>query len=124
MYTKRRNGVALQVQVDGPGYTSESYGEVTTVDASAILDGNQVHVFAVNRSLDEAMTIHVDFADAAVTSLVDGELLTGPSADAFNDYDAPDRVKTTAFDAVKVVDSKAAFELPPLSVVAVTLELE
>ncbi len=123
MYTKRRNGVALQVEVDGPGYTSQSYGEVTTVDASAILDGNQVHVFAVNRSLDEPMTIQVDIADVAVASLVDGELLTGPSADAFNEYDAPDRVKATAFDAVDVTAGKATFELPPLSVAAVTLKL-
>ena len=96
MYTKRRNGVALQVQVDGPSYTSQSYGEVTTVDASAILGDGQLHVFAVNRDLEESMTVQVNLADVAIAGLVDGELLTGPSADAFNDYDAPDRVKAVS----------------------------
>ena len=123
MYTKRRDGVALQVQVDGPGYTSESYGEVTTIDASAILGDGQLHVFAVNRDLEESMTIQVDLADVAIAAFVNGELLTGPSADAFNDYDAPDRVKAVEFENVTVADGKATFELPPLAVAALTLGL-
>lgn len=123
MYTKRRDGVALQMMVDGPSYTSASYGETTYVDASAMQNGDQLHLFAVNRATDGAMTVEVDIADAAVKGQVNGELLTGPAPDAFNDYDAPDRVVAVSFDGVTVRDGKAIMELPPLSVAAVTLAL-
>ena len=123
MFSKRRDGVALQVTVDGPSYASQSYGEATYIDASAILDGAELHVFAVNRDLDQPMAIQIDVADVPIRGVVSGELLTGPSAHAFNDFENPDRVRTNPFDTVTIADGSAVFELPPLSAGAVTFEL-
>ena len=94
-----------------------------TAAASAIQSGDQLHVFAVNRATDGPMTVEVEIADAAIKGQVNGELLTGPAPDAFNDYDAPDRVVAVDFDGVTVRDGKAVLELPPLAVAAVTLSL-
>ena len=123
MYTKRREGNALHVVTDGPSYTSPSYGEATYIDSSAILNGDQLSVFAVNRATNENMTVEIDLADGAITGQLDGELLTGAAPDAANDYDAPDRVVAVGFDGVQVRDGKAIMELPPLSLVAVTLQV-
>ncbi|MEE4194384.1 MAG: alpha-L-arabinofuranosidase C-terminal domain-containing protein [Anaerolineae bacterium] len=123
MYTKRRDGVALTTTVDGPTYESENYGEVTLIDSSAILDGDTLHVFAINRSQTEPAQLTVDLADREIVSLIDAEILTGMDPKAHNTYDQPDNVVAQPFSDVKIVDGKAVVELPPLSVVAMSLRL-
>jgi alpha-N-arabinofuranosidase len=123
MYAKRRAGVALTTKVDGPVYASENYGEVTMLDTSAILDGDTLHVFAANRSQGESAPLTVDLADRAIASLVDAEILTGTDAKAHNTFEQPDIVTAQPFTDVRIVDGKAFVELPPLSVVAMSLLL-
>ena len=62
MFSKRKNGVSLQMAVEGPTYVAETHGEARYVDASAILDKN----------LSEVVTsLGLDFRLAtAYTSLV------------------------------------------------------
>jgi alpha-N-arabinofuranosidase len=109
--------------VNGPGYEGKTWGHVTYLDTSAILNGDTLHVFATNRSLAESAPVHIKLADRAIASLASGELLTGPNAQAANSYEQPNLIKSQPFGAVKVAQGVATLELPPLSVAALTFQL-
>jgi len=123
MYARRRDGISLQVALNGPEYHSPTYGPTHVVDSSAILNGDRLHVFATNRSLTESARVEVQLADGQLKALESGELLTGPAADAANTFDQPERVCPAAFTSVEFVDGQAVFELPPLSLAALTFHL-
>ncbi len=125
MFAKRRDGVALRALVQGPEYEGKSNGRVPYLDVSAILGAvaGEVHVFASNRSMDSAAPVQVSLADRSIAGLVSAELLTGPNAQAANSYEQPDVVCARPFADVRIADGKASFELPPLSVAALTLRL-
>ncbi|MEM7333856.1 MAG: alpha-L-arabinofuranosidase C-terminal domain-containing protein [Chloroflexota bacterium] len=121
MMSKRRSGVSLQLQIDGPSYESTTNGTVHDIDASAILDGQQLHLFATNRDMQAEAELVVSIADMRLASLKDGELLTGPDAKAANSLENPSVVVSRSFDSVMCQDGKAVMTLPPLSFAAVTL---
>jgi len=124
MYTRRRDGVSLRLSLDGPTYTTQSYGAAPYVDASAILSGQDLHVFTTNRDTAESMELNVQLADRPIGSLVDAEILTGPDAKAANSFEDPDRVNPRAFDDVTIRNGRATYELPPLSMAALTFRTE
>ena len=67
--------MSLQLQVDGPSYESATNGTVHDIDASAILDEQQLHLFATNRDQHEEAEVVVSIADLMISGLQDGELL-------------------------------------------------
>ena len=121
MFSKRRDGVALQPIVSGPTYEGKNHGTVQTIDTSAILGEGQLHLFLTNRSMDESATVTVHVADRSLMSLVSAELLTGPDAKSANTFEQPDLVKTVPYTDAQIADGQATLVLPPLSVVAATL---
>ena len=123
MYATRRSGVALRVGQSGPSYAARTHGTVPTLDASAILGEGLLHVFAVNRSTSEAAPLRVEWLGAPVAGLADAELLTGPDAKAANSFEHPDVVVARPFDAVDRRDGAVQLELPPLSLVALSLRV-
>jgi alpha-N-arabinofuranosidase len=126
MFSRRREGVALLPAVDGPSYEGKINGRVHYIDTSAILDDDRVHVFATNRSLDEPTDVHIQVADRAIAGLEQAELLTGPNAKAANSFEQPEVIRSRPFDAkvsVEIAAGVFSVELPPLSVVAMTLRL-
>jgi alpha-N-arabinofuranosidase len=121
MYSRRRKGIALQVVTEGPDYFSPSYGTTYRVDGSAILNGRKLHVFATNRSVTDTATVDVHLTDGQIQSLESGELLTGPAAEAANTFEQPNLIQPRPFREVKFNNGVAIFDLPPLSLVALTL---
>jgi alpha-L-arabinofuranosidase len=81
-------------------------------------------VFASNRSQDEEMDLSIEVADRSIASPQSAELLTGPDAKAANSFEAPDVVRSERFEGFEVRGGKAHLSLPPLSILAATLELE
>ncbi len=123
MMAKRRTGVSLVMDVAGPGYESPSYGQVNLIDASAIHDRDRLHLFLTNRSLDRSHVVGIEIADREISGLVDGEMLTGPDAKAVNSFEQPDLIRPQSFDDLRLAGGAAEVELPPLSVLALTLQL-
>ena len=123
MFSRRRQGVALRPAVRGPGYRGREHGPAGYVDASAILAGDRLQVFAVNRSLSEAAPVRVVLADRPVAAAESAELLAGPDAKAANSYERPELVRSRPFADTEVAGGQASFELPPLSVAATTWRL-
>jgi alpha-L-arabinofuranosidase len=120
MYSTRRDGTALQAKVIGPGYESPSYGYANTIDTSAILGENQLHVFVTNRSLSETAPVTIAAGGLTLTGVSSAELVMGPGPKALNTFEQPGTVRAQPFKAVEVHDGKAQVSLPPLSVAAVT----
>jgi alpha-N-arabinofuranosidase len=120
MYTKRREGIALQPVVQGPGYESPSYGFVHNIDASAIFGKGVLHVFLVNRSMDESATTQIVPAGIHLKSIQSAELVTGPSATACNTFEKPNTICSQKFSKIKLEDGNASVQLPPLSIVAIS----
>jgi alpha-N-arabinofuranosidase len=124
MVSKRRDGESLRVDVDGPGYAVESLGEVTDIEATAILGGKQLHVFLTNRSLEREQDVTVDLADAAIAAVESAEIVTGKDPKAANSYEKPDEIVSQPFDGASVQNGRLACKLPPLSFTAMTASLE
>jgi alpha-N-arabinofuranosidase len=122
MYSRRRDGVALQPVVKGPGYESRSYGYVNIIDTSAILGAGILHVFLVNRSLGEAAPVVIDFTRERLEGVESAELITGPDAKAHNTYEQPNVIHGQPLQTVQVQHGHAAVELPPLAVAALTFK--
>jgi len=122
LYTQRRDGVALQLIVRGPGYDSPSYGYVHTVDTSAILGKDLLHTFLVNRSVDETARVQIVPAGISLKSVHSAELVTGPSADASNTFEKPNTICNQTFSDIKWEDGNAVVQLPPLSIAAISFE--
>ena len=117
------NPLTIRRIVKNPTYTGKTYGEVTTIDTSAILDGDTLQVFATNRSLTEAAEFEIVLVDRAIAGFSSGEVLTGPDPKAANSYEEPNLVTTSPLHSVEVRDGVVTVTLPPLSVAAMTLNL-
>ena len=87
------------------------------------MGGNQLHVFATNRSLEKAASVRVKLADRPIVALNSAELLTGPGAKAANSFERPDLVASQPFTDVKITQGEATLGLPSLSVAAMTFSL-
>jgi alpha-N-arabinofuranosidase len=107
----------------------KTYGRVNVIDASAILgvgaeaDVGTLHVFAVNRSLDEAAPLSIELADGEIEALEGADVLYGSDPTAVNTFERPDRVRPQTLEGLRIVDGKAQVELPPLSVAAMTFSI-
>jgi alpha-N-arabinofuranosidase len=123
MYANRREGVALQPVVEGPGYESPSYGYASYIDTSAILGDGLLHVFLVNRSLDQAARVELEFACSQLLGLESAEMVTGTQPQDRNTYEQPDRVVSQPFGQVTFGNGSAFVEMPPLSIVAATFKV-
>jgi alpha-N-arabinofuranosidase len=124
MFSKRRSGVSLRCSVEGPGYEGKTNGFVPYVDSSAILDEGSLHVFLTNRSLDEAAEVRIALTGREFLSSENAEMLTGPGPKSANSFEDKNVVVAKSFEAVDVLDSQAHCKLPPLSFVAITLNLK
>ena len=121
MVSTRKGGIALRGAVDGPGYQSERYGAVDYLDHAAVLDGDRLHAFAVNRHVDEPMRLTVECADRVIGAMFDSEVLHA-DLKAENTFAAPDAVTAQPFDGWHL-DGVATADLPPHSFVATTFRV-
>jgi alpha-N-arabinofuranosidase len=121
MYSQRRDGVSLQPVVQGPGYESPSYGYVNDIDTSAILGDEKLHVFLVNRNLKESRIVEVHHPGGQLTGVDSAEIVTGSDPNDRNTFEQPTLITNQPLQPVSVKEGIAHFEIPPLSVVAVSL---
>lgn len=125
MYAQRREGTAIRTFVDGPGYKSDSYGQVSYLDASMIQNNHKLHVFVTNRSTDTALPLHIVLEGQLIKGLVSSEILTGgEDPKAANSLGQPKLVAMQSYEEITIVGGRAHCVLPPLSFAAMTFELE
>ena len=121
MYKVHHDATRLPVRLASPDYE---------------FDGKKIPALSVSASRDKQGVVHVSIVNAHATapvkldctlkgvaaSKVAGRILTADKLDAHNTFDNPNAVKPTTFDGAKIDGDKLAAEIPPHSVVMLTLE--
>lgn len=124
MFSRRRNGIAIQPVVIGPAYDSPSYGRVSYIDTSAILGEGVLHTFLVNRNQSEAAGVEIDHASKKIDSILSAEVVYGSNPKDSNTYENPYKViNRPLLHKGVIMDGKAIVYLPPLSFAAVTFKV-
>jgi alpha-L-arabinofuranosidase len=123
MYAKRREGVSLGIQQEGPTYAGRTNGTAALIDASAILDGDRLSVFLVNRHPSKQAPVVIEPSDCRITAVQESDILTGPGPKAANSFEQPRVVCVQPFDGFVLRGGRASAKLPPLSVTATTFTI-
>jgi alpha-N-arabinofuranosidase len=123
MISQRKSGTSLRLLQEGPIHTSSSYGECPELDCAAILnpDSKQLHVFAMNRNVNQSAELEISLAGAALAPQR-AEILHADSLKTANGFDAPGQVVSRAYDEWQGGELATA-ELPPHSFLATTFSL-
>jgi alpha-N-arabinofuranosidase len=126
LFSEKKEGVALQISVDGPSYATQRYADVGLLDCSAILNrrDRELSLFCVNRSPNEALDLEADLTDLGVTSLIDGQIIHHADLKAANSFEHPDRVVPERFDDLSVDSGVAIGQLPPAAFVRLVFRLK
>jgi alpha-L-arabinofuranosidase len=120
MYQVHQDAMSLPVDVK-TDFSTLGSDSLPTVSASASRDAQgRVHVSLVNLDPKTAATVDAHIDGPALTS-VSGRILTAPAMDAHNTFEAPNRVQPAAFTGATLRDASLTVQLPPRSVVVLTL---
>lgn len=123
MFANRRGGNALQMDVQGPTVKSKTHPEAKQIDASALLDDGTMHAFLVNRSTTEEADVRLDLSGCRITSLKNGEIVTGSDPKAVNEFGKKEVVTSLPYSEVCYEGGAAIVKLPPMSFFAGTFEV-
>jgi alpha-N-arabinofuranosidase len=92
--SKFGRGTALTVSSAGPTYDCEVAQDVPYLDLSAVLheDGRSIALFAINRSLDEAMDLDIDLQGFKDVRIVQHHTMAGDDLKARNSVEDQNRI--------------------------------
>jgi alpha-N-arabinofuranosidase len=123
MYQVHHDATRLPLQLLSPEYQSGRRGQsmpAVSMSASRNKQG-VVHVSLVNAHASEAVNVSCELAGIDADD-VSGRILTAEEVDAHNTFDEPERVKPAEFGGAEIDGGALEVELPPRSVVVLTLE--
>ncbi|MGN6354740.1 MAG: alpha-L-arabinofuranosidase C-terminal domain-containing protein [Parafilimonas sp.] len=121
LYKYHQDATLLPVNFFSPDY---KYGKesIPAVNASASKDSNGViHITLVNIDPNNKITVNASLNGAAFKT-TEGQVLTSASFSDVNTFDNPNKVKLAAFSDFKKIGNDLSINLPPMSVVLVTLK--
>jgi alpha-N-arabinofuranosidase len=120
MYQVHHDATYLPVDVQTDNATLGG-AVLPVVNASASRDAQgRVHLSLVNLDPKAAASVEARIEGHKATS-ISGRILTAPAMDTHNTFDAPNRVQPAAFSGATLQDSNLKVQLPPRSVVVLTL---
>jgi alpha-N-arabinofuranosidase len=112
---------ALDVHWSGDTFSAADFDGLRTLDVSATLQGKQVAVYVVNRSL-EASEVTLELQSGAFKGAGKAYTVNGPDIKAANTFDTPDNVGTTE-TSVQAEGQRFTATLEPHTFTAFTFEL-
>ena len=109
-------GTVLRPHLESPTYSCEAFSDVPFVESIAVLneDKEDLVIFAVNRSLDEAIEFDIDIQGFSVTGVPSFTELSGHDPKAVNTK-SNGNVKPKENSSVRVEGNILSAELAPLS---------
>jgi alpha-L-arabinofuranosidase len=113
---RHAQGDVLRTTVSSPTTPTPAHGDVSTLDAAVTLDraSGTVTVFAVNRSVADAVDLEVDLRTFGSPEVAEAVVLGGSDLDAVNSAAEPDRVTPQPLQT-RVEDGVLRASLPPAS---------
>jgi alpha-N-arabinofuranosidase len=119
-------GIVLNPVIKSEKYDSKDFTDVPYLDAAVILseDGNELTIFAVNRSMDDSMQVDCELRCFPGFVLKEALTLANDDKKAVNDKSNPDRVVPVKLEQIEHKDSKITVRLPKMSWNVIRLGLD
>jgi alpha-N-arabinofuranosidase len=110
-------GNVLSLLVESPAYDVSELGHVPYLDAAGTMNpqDGKVSVFVLNRDLNKARTIEINWQDKSPSQVLTSTTLTGNDLKAFNSFDTPKKVAPQNLDKPSTSSGRTKFEVPPRS---------
>ncbi|GAA0647920.1 alpha-N-arabinofuranosidase [Kutzneria viridogrisea] len=108
-------GTVLRVEPTSPRYDTARFGEVPLLSAVATQDGEEVTVFAVNRSTTESLGLTANLRAVPGHEVVEHLALAEADHRLTNTVAEPDRVRPRVLAGASVTGDVLTAELPALS---------
>ncbi len=110
-------GRALNLNIESPVYHDNEFDAVPYIDGVATVDDENatLTIFAVNRSLEEAITLEGDARDYADYVVLEHIVLTAEDIMSGNTADHPDNVVPQSIGQASLTDGKLSAILPRTS---------
>jgi alpha-N-arabinofuranosidase len=121
MYKIHHDATRLPVKLDAPDFQFDDE-EIPALSVSASRDKEGVvHLSIVSAHASAPIRLDCEL-EGVEASRVAGRILTAKQLDAHNTFDSPDNVKPAPFGGGIIQDGKLSVEVPPHSVIVLTLE--
>jgi alpha-N-arabinofuranosidase len=110
-------GNVLNLLVQSPIYEVSQLGQVPYLDVAGTLssDDGKVSLFILNRDLNKAHAVEINWQDKVPSQVVNSTTLTGNDLKAVNSFEAPERVIPQKFDKPSTAGGRTKFEVPARS---------
>jgi alpha-L-arabinofuranosidase len=110
-------GNVVNTLVESPTYEVSSMGQVPYIDLATTIDPKDggISMFVLNRDLNQAHTVEINWQNSAPSRLVNSSVLTGTDLKAFNSFETPQRVVPQPADKPSVSAGRTKLELPARS---------
>jgi alpha-L-arabinofuranosidase len=110
-------GAVLNLLVESPTYEVSQLGPVPFLDAAGTLnpEDGKVSLFILNRDLNNAHAIEINWQERAPSQALTSTTLTGSDLKAFNSFEASQRVIPQQFDKPSTAGGRTKFEVPARS---------
>lgn len=114
-------GNVLNVLVESPMYEVSEMGQVPYVDVAGTLspEDGKLSLFILNRDLNKAHTVEINWQDRSPGRVLSSTVLTGGDLKAFNSFEAPQRVAPQSADKPSTSGGRTKLELPARSYAAI-----
>lgn len=122
LYKVHQDARLLKLDFKSPAYVMGK-DTVDAISVSASVDKvGAVHISLVNLDAKKNLSITLTLPDSITAKTISGEILTSGKFTDINTFEQPDKVRVKPFTAAKLINNQLTTELPPLSVVMLTLK--
>jgi len=110
-------GIVLNPVIQSDKYDSKDFTDVPYLDAAVVLseDGEEITIFAVNRSVDDPMQMECELRSFPGFVLKEALTLANDDKLAVNDKSNPNRVVPVKLEQIEYKDNKITAKLPKMS---------
>jgi alpha-N-arabinofuranosidase len=122
LYKAHQDAKLLPVSLQSPDYHYNNYN-IPAVNASASMDKEgAIHLTLVNLDPNSKITVQTILPTVAIGRSMTGQILTSGRFDDINTFEQPDKIKIEPFNGASLTEQRLKTELPPQSVVLITLK--
>lgn len=122
MYTPHQDALLIPIEMEPKTVKDKNGREVPELSATATRSkSGELTISLVNPMLEEGENVNIDLCQNGL-KVVEAQVLASKDIHAMNTFEKPDNVKPEAFRKVTVKGSSLKVEMPPMSIVTITLK--
>jgi alpha-N-arabinofuranosidase len=121
MYKVHQNAQQLSVEFESSQYSFQDDSVPQINVSSSKDDEDRIHISLCNLDPNSGAHINCELR-GTVRSSVSGVILTADEMNVHNTFEEPERIKPSEFNGASIANNVLDIQLPPKSVVVLTLE--